>query len=411
MSDDAANVTTVQHGADGSGRAASLLVVTAIAAGPFVSLGLARFAYALLLPEMQAQLGWSYAQAGVLNTANAVGYLAGALACAEAARRWGTGRTFLLGTVGTTLALALTAVAPGYAVLLAARALAGLAGAFAFVLGGALVAAATGRHPPRAAARLLGLYYGGSGLGMTVAGLVVPLVLERSGALGWRWGWLSLAALGVLACLAAVFGVRHSPDPPPRGAEHRSWRRSSIGWLTAGYALFGLGYIGYLTFAVAYLAEVGAQGEQIAVFWAVLGLAATFGGYAWAPVVGRLGGARGMSAAMLVLAAGTLLPLWQPHPWAFLVSAVLVGGSFLTAVTAVTVSVRHVLPAPLWTAGLGFATVAFGVGQSFGPWLTGAVADRAGGMAAGLAVSAGLLLAGALLALPQREGTGSARAG
>lgn len=388
----------------GTSRASSVLVVAALAAGPLVSLGLARFAYALLLPEMQTELGWSYAQAGVLNTANAIGYLVGALVCAAAARRWGTGRAFLLGTVGTTLALALTAAAPGYAVLLAARGLAGLAGAFAFVLGAALVAAATSGHRPGAAARLLGLYYGGSGLGMSLAGLLVPLVLDRSGHLGWRWGWLGLAVVGALACGAAVLGLRHAPDPPPRGAEHRSWRRSSIGWVTAGYTFFGLGYIAYLTFAVAYLTEVGAGGPLIAVFWTVLGLAATVGGFAWAPAIGRLGGARGMAAVMVVLAAGTLLPLWQPYPWAFLASAVLVGGSFLSVVTAVTVALRQVLPAPLWTAGLGFATVAFGVGQSFGPWLSGAVADRAGGMSAGLAVSAALLLLGAVLVLPQRDG-------
>lgn len=384
-------------------RSASLLVVAALAAGPLVSLGLARFAYALLLPEMQDRFGWTYAQAGVLNTANALGYLFGALVGADAARRWGTRRVFLLGTVGTTLALALTALAPGYAALLVFRALAGAAGALAFVLGGALVATATSGHPPAAAARLLGLYYGGSGLGMTVAGLLVPLVLERSGPLGWRWGWLTLAGVGALACLAALLGLRHLSDPPPRGAEHRSWRRRSIGWLTAGYVFFGLGYIAYLTFAVAYLAELGTSGQQVAVFWAVLGLAAAVGGVVWAPVLGRLGGARGMAAVMSVLALGTLLPLWQPEQWAFLVSAVLVGGSFLSAVTGVTIAVRSVLPAPLWTAGLGFATVAFGVGQSFGPWLSGAVADRAGGIAAGLAVSAGLLLLGALLALPQRE--------
>ncbi|WP_134774275.1 YbfB/YjiJ family MFS transporter [Ornithinimicrobium flavum] len=384
-------------------RSASLWVVAALASGPLVSLGLARFAYALLLPEMQDRFGWTYAQAGVLNTANAVGYLLGALAGAGAARRWGTRRVFLLGTVGTTLALALTALAPGYAALLATRALAGAAGALAFVLGGALVATATSGHPPAAAARLLGLYYGGSGLGMTIAGLLVPLVLERSGPLGWRWGWLSLAAVGSLACLAALLGLRQQADPPPRGVEHRSWRRGSIGWVTAGYVLFGLGYIAYLTFAVAYLAELGAGAAQVAVFWAVLGLAATVGGLAWAPLLGRLGGARGMAAVLAVLALGTLLPLWQPRPWAFLLSAVLVGGSFLSAVTGVTIAVRHVLPAPLWTAGLGFATVAFGVGQSLGPWLSGAVADRAGGIAAGLAASAALLLVGAVLALPQRE--------
>ena len=46
--------------------------------GPAVALGLARFAYALLLPAMRADLSWSFADAGAMNTANAVGYLAGA---------------------------------------------------------------------------------------------------------------------------------------------------------------------------------------------------------------------------------------------------------------------------------------------------------------------------------------------
>src|ERR1700750_3333276 len=44
-----------------------------------VSLGLARFSYALLLPPMRAELHWSYFVAGAMNTANAAGYLAGAL--------------------------------------------------------------------------------------------------------------------------------------------------------------------------------------------------------------------------------------------------------------------------------------------------------------------------------------------
>ena len=44
-----------------------------------VSLGITRFAYGLLLPPMRADLQWSYALAGAMNTANALGYLAGAL--------------------------------------------------------------------------------------------------------------------------------------------------------------------------------------------------------------------------------------------------------------------------------------------------------------------------------------------
>ncbi|MBV9469483.1 MAG: YbfB/YjiJ family MFS transporter, partial [Abitibacteriaceae bacterium] len=45
---------------------------------PAVAIGFGRFAYALILPAIRINLGWSYAQAGGLNTANAVGYLLGA---------------------------------------------------------------------------------------------------------------------------------------------------------------------------------------------------------------------------------------------------------------------------------------------------------------------------------------------
>lgn len=45
------------------------LVALGLAAGPVVALGFTRFAYALLLPGMRDQLGWSYAAAGGMNTA------------------------------------------------------------------------------------------------------------------------------------------------------------------------------------------------------------------------------------------------------------------------------------------------------------------------------------------------------
>ena len=39
--------------------------------------GMARFAYGLLLPAMRDDLAWTYAQAGAMNMANALGYLVG----------------------------------------------------------------------------------------------------------------------------------------------------------------------------------------------------------------------------------------------------------------------------------------------------------------------------------------------
>lgn len=375
----------------------------ALSAGPFIALGLGRFAYALLLPPMRDELVWSYSAAGVLNTANAVGYLVGALVAATLAHRLGTGRAFLLGCVLTVLALLLTPLTTWYAVILTMRLLAGVGGAWAFVLGAAIVAAAGAGGSPGRAALMLGVYYGGSGFGMTVTGLAIPWILDETGGAGWRQGWLILAGLGIAATVVAIGALRHTQDPapPPEGEKH--WRRGTIAWLSASYFCFGLGYLAYLTFIVAYLQEQGVGQRTTAVFWVVLGIAAILGVLVWARPIGALGGSRAMSAVLLTLAVGTGLPVLVPQVWAFFVSGILVGGSFLSAVTAMSVGVRHVLPQALWTAGLAFTTIVFGVGQMLGPWLTGAIADRFDGLATGLVFSTVVLLVGAGLALPQRE--------
>ena len=49
-------------------------LVAALSLGPAVSNSFARFAYALMLPAMRADLGLNYSQAGSLNTANAIGH-------------------------------------------------------------------------------------------------------------------------------------------------------------------------------------------------------------------------------------------------------------------------------------------------------------------------------------------------
>ena len=85
----------------------TLLVAAALALGPAVSLGLARFSYALLLPPMRDDLGWSYLTAGAMNTVNAAGYLLGALAVPRLLARVDARRVLLGGSAAAALFLAL----------------------------------------------------------------------------------------------------------------------------------------------------------------------------------------------------------------------------------------------------------------------------------------------------------------
>ena len=94
-----------------SGRAFDHLVLRAyglafmLALGVTVSNSFARFAYALVLPAMRADLNWSYAEAGWLNTANAIGYLAGAVLTRLVIRHTGNRIWFIGAVLLTALAI------------------------------------------------------------------------------------------------------------------------------------------------------------------------------------------------------------------------------------------------------------------------------------------------------------------
>src|SRR5690625_4328637 len=83
----------------------SILLPLALAGGTAVTVGFARFGYALILPAMQDSLGLNYTQAGWLNTTNALGYLLGSFLTVLLVNRLGNHRLFVAGLLLTTVAL------------------------------------------------------------------------------------------------------------------------------------------------------------------------------------------------------------------------------------------------------------------------------------------------------------------
>mgnify|MGYP000022204965 CR=1 FL=1 len=179
-------------------RAQVVWLALALSLGAAVSLGITRFAYALLLPPMREDLGWSYTLAGGMNTINALGYLLGALATPVLLRRQAPGRLLLGGAVLATVFMGLCGFFLDAPSLLLQRLLAGVASALIFIAGGLMAARLGALDAPRSGL-LLGLYYGGTGVGIVLSAVLVPWVLEQAATQlhAWRWAWwlLALASL------------------------------------------------------------------------------------------------------------------------------------------------------------------------------------------------------------------------
>lgn len=401
----------------------SLWLAVALSMGATLSLGITRFAYALLLPPMREDLGWSYTMAGAMNTVNALGYLLGALVTPLLLRRVAPGAVLVVGAVMATVFMGLSGFFTQAPPLLVQRLLAGGASALVFIAGG-LLAARLGAQMPGRSGLLLGLYYGGTGWGISLSALLVPAVLAVAPAPhGWTWAWWALALACVVATVALLWPARvlsglTAPVAAGSGAtsaatlperERVHWRALAPALL--GYGLFGVGYIGYMTFVVALLRDQGRDAGEVTLFYALLGLAVVLSSRIWAGLLDRSRGGEALARLNALLGVATLLPAVTGAWPVVLASGLLFGGVFLSVVASTTALVRHNLPQALWASGISAFTIVFAAGQIVGPTVVGWIADGPGGLARGLVFSACALWAGALVASRQRPLVGSGAGG
>lgn len=375
--------------------------VLILSLAPAIGLGIGRFAYSLVLPDMRDALHWSYSTAGFMNTVNAAGYLAGALGAASFVRRFGLFRTLWFGVVMSIASLILCAVSGNFFVLSFARILVGFGAALSFVGGGALAATIAQANPQRSAL-LLSLFYTGPGLGLIVSGLAAPYLLQHFGPGSW---WIVWAALAVISGVLSIPLLMNPVDtPPPQSVSTAApVKLKPMAIFLIAYFLFGAGYIAYMTFMIAYVRDAGGSAAAQSAFWCLIGIGAFASPWVWRRLMAKGDSGRTFGIIMGVLTLGAALAMIGTSPFWLAASALVFGNSFFAVVTATTAFSRLNYPPDAWPKVIGIMTITFGVGQTLGPFATGAITDATGSLSYALNFSVAVLAAGAVLAFFQRS--------
>jgi predicted MFS family arabinose efflux permease len=372
---------------------ARLILIASMA--PTIGLGIGRFAYSLVLPDMRDSLGWSYSAAGFMNTINAVGYLAGALLASRMIRRFGLSRTVRWGTLAAVISLALSAVSGNFIVLSFARLLAGIGAAGGFV-GGAALAATIAQSRPERANFLLSLFYAGPGVGILSSGLIAPFVLQGFGPGSWWIVWWAMTLLSVVLILPLLLAPLDSKAAIDGAASAQFSIRPVLIYLI-GYFLFGAGYIAYMTFMIAYVRDGGGGAAAQSIFWSLIGVSAFVTPWVWRRVLALDRGGLTTTIILGVNAIGAALPIFGHSPLLLALSALIFGVAFFAVVGSTTAFVRFNYSPANWPTGIAAMTISFGIGQTLGPIVVGAITDAMGSLSVALNVSAAMLALGAVL--------------
>jgi len=380
----------------------------------FASLGLARFGFSVLLPEMQKGLEMDNIQAGMMATSNLVGYLSLSLLGGALAARFGPRAVITAGLLTVGITLILTGIAENFLTATLWRTLTGIgSGASNVPVIGLLASWFTPRRRGLAA----GVVVTGSSLGLIFAGPIVPWIISGFNPHGWRICWYLFGGLTLLIALVGVFLIRNRPsqmglkpvgpyagyslDSP--GAQALRWAdvyKSPTLWhLGMVYMAFGFSYIIYMTFFVKYLiAEGGYTSQAAGNLFMTMGWCSMLCGLIWGSLSDFIG--RRVTLVLVYCIHGVsfrLFAVW-PVPAGFILSAVLFGFSAWSIPAIMAATCGDVFGPRMAPAALGFITLLFGIAQAFGPGIAGAMADNAGSFSSAFILASAVAFTGAVAA-------------
>lgn len=371
-----------------------LAIVFAGACALALAMGIGRFGYTPMLPPMLESGGLTLAGAGLVASANFLGYLSGALLAtrslfAAARIRWL--RAGIVLSILTTAAMAIDAGTIGWAVL---RFAAGLASAFVLVYATGMVfdlAARTARP-------MLGnLLYSGAGVGIALSAIAV--FAGRSAGFDAATIWLGMGLLAAVLAIApwrAMTVAANAASAPIQRPARPAGAERAMSRLIVAYGCLGLGYVITATFIVVMVRRLPDAGTWEFWTWLTVGLAGAPSNWLWARIAARIGAYRAIVIAFVLEAIGVALAALGSGPIAILTGAALLGGTFL-AITALGLAAARALAPERPDQTIAKMTVAFSVGQIIGPAIGGWLAERSGSFVTASWLAVAALLLGAVL--------------
>ena len=361
--------------------------------------GFGRFGFGLVLPSMRDALGLTNGEMGTLAGIGLAAHLLSTVPSGLLAARFGTRPVVVAGLLGTAAGLAGTGLANGFVAAVLAQALVGVAGPMVIV---PVLTIAARWVAPSVRGRATGLVVAGGGIGLLLAGLLVPALLGPGDPEAWRRAWWGLA-LGTLAAalLAAVLvrdppggqlvGAADGPDGSDGGrGDMGAVYRSGVIWrLALVYGLYGLSYIVYGTFFAAHLERVGIDGATVGRIWVVAGLFGAGSGLLGGALADRLGASAGLVVMFGLQGSGLALLAIGGGPVLFAASAVAYGASLWGFPSAAMKLCAELVGPRRAPAAMGLLATMFALGQTVGPIAAGQLADLTGSLGPGLAFAAG----------------------
>lgn len=356
-----------------------------------VGMGFGRFAFTAVYPHLLQEGSITLSEGGWAASANYAGYLLGAILGIRA-QACNAYRLCLQAVIGTAVCLLILAAVQSAIVLIVVR---GIAGVFSAL---SMVAASLWLLEHKRNLQGAPLLYAGVGIGIALSAEL--LVFGTWAGLRSDGLWLLLGGMSLLIGLGAVSGLMKNSvdnfplDSNPKGAQHPTVKPFP---LVALYGLAGFGYIVTATY-LPILVQRALPDFDSAHVWAVFGIGAAPSCFFWHRIQQTVGTRKALVLNLSIQAGGVVLPVFFPSAAGYLLSAFLVGSTFMGTVTIAMPAAQHIGRATK-KGFMAKMTVFYSIGQIVGPIVANALYAYSQSFSLSLIAAGTTLIAGALISL------------
>lgn len=359
-----------------------------------IGMGYGRFAFTGILPVMLSDQILTLRQGNLAASANYAGYLLGALLLAKAKPEYAT-RMNIVSVVLTLLCLALLAWLRSPLALIIVRGIAGVLSAVTLISASLWLLQHMKHHNGAP------VLFAGVGMGIFLSAEFIAA--GKALALTSQQIWLLCAISAMALFFCALRGLLSPADAlialngtSPSQMQSGGGRPGDAMKLLLIYGLAGFGYIITATYLPLFLTG-SLSGIDPVHLWAIFGLAAVPSCFIWHKMVLKIGYQRAFCSNLILQAFGVALPAWSHSLLFCLLSALLVGATFLGTVTIALSEGKRLNPLVKFNM-IAALTATYGVGQIIGPLVADGLYEATGSFNPSLLTACGVLLLAAALA-------------
>ncbi len=368
----------------------AILILTGIAALT-IAVGIGRFSYTPILPYMISELNLTATDAGLIASANYLGYLLGSLIPIFPQFPKNIRSIFIYSIFISIISLFAMGLTNTFEIFILIRFIHGVFSAFVLILGTSLIVS----HVQKKGKLFLGTaHFSGVGLGMALSAIVVSYL----GFLNFTWDelWFSI---GILAIILSFQIIKFTPIQKSEVKYNlKSKNKINLGFslITISYGLYGFGYVAFGTF-ISTMSRLTPGLEKTEPYvWLVVGITGIPSVFFWNWFGSKIGNDIGLFLANLILGLGVLFSVLINNEFGIFLSCILFGLSFIP-ITSMCLLEGQKRFSGSFIVSTAILTFSFSIGQMIGPYLSGLLTDYYGSFFFSMMISGIVLIFGSLL--------------